>query len=99
MISVSPDLFLASSSLTRKELLKTHGIELDIVPPEIDEDDLKKEFCINLSATETAMFLAKAKAKSVSLLSRKSFFIAAILALSTLDFLASTLVVCFLATA
>jgi septum formation protein len=77
MISISPNLFLASSSQTRKELLKTHGIELDIVPPEIDEDDLKKEFCINLSAAETAMFLAKAKAKSVSLLDKKSFFISA----------------------
>jgi predicted house-cleaning NTP pyrophosphatase (Maf/HAM1 superfamily) len=50
MISISPNLFLASSSQTRKELLKTHGIELDIVPPEINEDDLKKEFCVNLSA-------------------------------------------------
>jgi septum formation protein len=77
MISISPHLFLASSSQTRKELLKTHGIELDIVPPEIDEDDLKKKFCTNLSAAETAMFLAKAKAKSVSILDKKSFFLAA----------------------
>lgn len=77
MISVSPDLFLASSSLTRKELLKNHGIEMNICSPEIDEDDLKKKFCVNLSASEVAMFLAKAKASSVSLLNRKSFFIAA----------------------
>ena len=77
MVSISPNLFLASSSQTRKELLKTHGVELNIVPPEIDEDDLKKKFCTNLSAAETAMFLAKAKAKSVSLLDKKSFFISA----------------------
>jgi septum formation protein len=77
MISISPYLFLASSSQTRKELLKTHGIEINSCSPEIDEDDLKKKFCINLSAAETAMFLAKAKALSVSSLDKESFFIAA----------------------
>jgi septum formation protein len=77
MISISPKLFLASSSLTRKKLLKNHGIELNVAYPEVDEDDLKKKFCINLSAAETAMFLAKAKALSVSTLDKESFFIAA----------------------
>jgi septum formation protein len=77
MISISPHLFLASSSQTRKELLKTHGIGVNICSPEIDEDDLKKKFCANLSASEIAMFLAKAKASSVSSLDRESFFIAA----------------------
>jgi septum formation protein len=77
MISISPNLFLGSSSLTRRELLKAHGVEMNICYPEIDEDDLKKKFCTNLSAAETAMFLAKAKASSVSFLDKESFFIAA----------------------
>ena len=77
MISLLSNLFLASGSLTRKELLKAHGLEMKTCLPEVNEDDLKKKFCTNFSAAETAMFLAKAKASSVSLLDKGSFFIAA----------------------
>lgn len=77
MLTVSPKLFLASSSKTRIELLKAHGLCIESTSPVVDEDSLKKEFCQNRSPAEIAMFLAKAKGKSVSDLNQEAFFIAA----------------------
>lgn len=77
MISVSPRLFLASSSKTRKDLLMSHGLDLPICVSELDEEILKRENRDILDPADVAMLLAKAKGEAASKLNVEAFLIAA----------------------
>jgi len=77
MIYVSSDLFLASSSKTRKALLASHGLNLKTFSPDLDEESIKKEFLGKISPAELAMKLAQAKGALASSEMPNAFFIAA----------------------
>ena len=77
MVYVSPNLFLASSSKTRKDLLAAHGLILKTFSPDLNEELIKKEFSGVLSPAELAMKLAEAKGQFASARMPEAFFIAA----------------------
>jgi septum formation protein len=59
-------IILASSSIARRNLLKSVGLEFDIIPSPFDEDAEKKNI-EHLPIPEQAMFLAQGKAYAVSI--------------------------------
>jgi septum formation protein len=60
-------IILASSSKARKEILQNIGLEFEILSPNFDEEKAKPSIK-NLSIAAQAMYLAKQKALSISLL-------------------------------
>ncbi|WP_374369550.1 nucleoside triphosphate pyrophosphatase [Dongia sp.] len=60
-------LILASGSATRARLLRDAGIEIEILKPSVDEDEIKASYrAEGASVDETAVALADLKAGSVS---------------------------------
>ncbi len=76
-IILKSELILASASKTRLEMLSRHGLNIKNYPADIDEDELKKTKCKNMSAEEMAIFLAKEKALAVSKKFPDAYIIAA----------------------
>jgi septum formation protein len=64
---VSAPLVLASASLSRAHMLREAGVDLDIIPANIDEDAIKKTMGAQGHNTEDiAMALAQEKAHTIS---------------------------------
>jgi len=61
------ELILASSSLARRELLARAGLSFEVVPPSVDEGEVKRSLLAEgAGATQAAESLAELKARSVS---------------------------------
>lgn len=60
-------LMLASRSKARRAMLKSAGIPITVVPSNVDEPLLQKEFGASVTASEVAIKLARAKAMDISL--------------------------------
>jgi septum formation protein len=60
-------LILASASKSRSDLLKGAGLDIKAIPSHVDEDILKQHaLSQDWSVEKTALYLAKAKAESIS---------------------------------
>ncbi len=71
-------IILASQSTIRRKLLTNSGLIYDAVSSEVDEDSIKADCKKNaISIADTAMLLAKEKAKTVSKQFQDSFVIGA----------------------
>jgi len=66
-MTLSAPLILASASPSRKQILESANLPFDAVTPKIDEEIVRQEI-LNLSVSQQAIALAKAKAKSVAYL-------------------------------
>ncbi len=75
-ILTSKELILASGSETRKKMLESLGLSFRVVKSNVDEEELKKTIQ-DFSLVEQGMYLAKAKAQSVSILLPYAYVIGA----------------------
>lgn len=75
-ILVSQELILASGSETRRKMLESLGLSFTVIKSTVDEEELKKTIP-ELSLPEQGMYLAKAKAQSVSALYPNAYVIGA----------------------
>jgi septum formation protein len=75
-ILTSKELILASGSETRKKMLESLGLDFKVIKSKVDEEKLKKTIP-ELSLPEQGMYLAKAKAQSVSALHPNAYVIGA----------------------
>lgn len=64
-LTIVPRIILASTSSIRKQMLSDAGFSFAVLPPDCDEDMLKKQMG-DIPLLKKALELAKAKAKSVS---------------------------------
>ncbi len=69
-------IILASGSETRRKQLENVGLNFIVVKPNVDEDDLKEEFSKS-SPKDLGLYLAKAKAQSISALFPDAYVIGA----------------------
>lgn len=70
------ELILASGSETRRKMLGSLGLSFTVIKSTVDEEELKKTIP-ELSLPEQGMYLAKAKAQSVSVLHPHAYVIGA----------------------
>ena len=62
-----PPLILASTSQSRRQLMTDAGLAFDIVPPGVDEDEVKRSMAAERSPPQAvAEALAELKARRVS---------------------------------
>ncbi len=65
--TVRDEIILASSSQSRKNLLKGAGVSFEAISPNVDEDEVKHSLQVSgISALETAVTLAELKASRIS---------------------------------
>ncbi len=75
MISTEQHIILASGSETRRKMLQDLDLNFSVIKSNLDEDELKKNFSGGIEAL--GLFLARAKAKTVSQANPESYVIAA----------------------
>ncbi len=75
-ILTSHELILASGSETRKKMLESIGLNFTVIKSSVDEDQLKTTIQ-DLSFIDQGLYLAKAKAQSVSALNPLAYVIGA----------------------
>ncbi len=75
-VSVTQKLILASGSETRKRMLDTLNLDFEVIKSTVDEEELKQTIS-ELSFKEQGLYLAKAKAQSISALHPDAYVIGA----------------------